>query len=757
MLKIIKIVVLVMLPFLSMAQSKVYWTEATGNQINRSNLDGTSFEQYHTEPTFIPMGIAVDTLSKTIYWSNNWGQIRKGTIDVSGILNVKDVINELIDLPRAMMGLALDVAAGRIYWASNYDGSIKSADLLATNPTTTIQTLNKGLSDVRGVAIDKINGKLYYTTNITTIVGATTVVTAYILQSNLDGTGQVTIHSLQGATFTDLKLDVANDNIYWSTNSGISTAKLSNLPKTITSFSVQGEAYGIDIDIAAGKIYWAGIDSKGVPQLGRANFNGTLIENLQTSPTLSNPKFIAIEFAAPCKNPPTANAGLDQIICEGNLVNLAAIIGGSATSITWTSSGDGVFNDNTILTASYTPGTNDITNGTVTLTILTNDPDGTGLCVSASDFMIVNIEKAHTISTSADQVICPTDIATIIGTIGGSATSAIWTTSGDGTFDTPNSLTANYTSGINDITSGLATITLSTTSTACPSVSSQIIITVIQPIVSINQIGTLKVGETITINALNGATLPNTGDLITTTVVANPQKGTITINTDSTIDYTALQDNVGSDSFDFQICNQCNLCSIATANIIIENDAPSFLGTNSTAVPGFPISINITSRISDINANIDFSSLKIIQQPNSGATATIDANNNLIVDYTGIVFFGTDQVIIEVCDFDGACANATILIEVVAKPVVAFNAVSPNGDGRHDFLEFEYIEGYPDNEIKIFNRWGDEVFTMQGYNNLDKVFTGKSNIGGNKDLPTGTYYYTVYLVGTNETINGFLN
>lgn len=82
-------------------------------------------------------------------------------------------------------------------------------------------------------------------------------------------------------------------------------------------------------------------------------------------------------------------------------------------------------------------------------------------------------------------------------------------------------------------------------------------------------------------------------------------------------------------------------------------------------------------------------------------------------------------------------------------PLKVFNAVSPNGDGYHDFLEIENIEFYPQNTVIILNRWGNEVARYQGYNNQNVVFNLTT-------LPAGTYYYHV-LSGVNEVnpLTGF--
>ncbi len=68
-------------------------------------------------------------------------------------------------------------------------------------------------------------------------------------------------------------------------------------------------------------------------------------------------------------------------------------------------------------------------------------------------------------------------------------------------------------------------------------------------------------------------------------------------------------------------------------------------------------------------------------------------------------------------------------------------AFSPDGDGINDNFVIEGIELIPDNEITIFNRWGNVVFQTSNYqNNWDGTSSNAMNIGGG-DLPTGTYYY----------------
>ena len=105
--------------------------------------------------------------------------------------------------------------------------------------------------------------------------------------------------------------------------------------------------------------------------------------------------------------PATADAGPDQTVCATSPdVTLAGVIGGSATIGTWTG-GTGSFSpDANTLNAVYTPSAAEITAGTVTLTLTTDNP--TGACNAATNSMVITINQAPSITTqpSAPSLIC---------------------------------------------------------------------------------------------------------------------------------------------------------------------------------------------------------------------------------------------------------------------------------------------------------------------------------------------------------------
>ena len=86
-----------------------------------------------------------------------------------------------------------------------------------------------------------------------------------------------------------------------------------------------------------------------------------------------------------------------------------------------------------------------------------------------------------------------------------------------------------------------------------------------------------------------------------------------------------------------------------------------------------------------------------------------------------------------------------------------YEALSPNSDGFNDFWLIQGIERFPSNQVRIFDRWNNMVFSMDGYNNLDKVWTGQSNKGiSKKDLPDGTYFYKINPGESQPVLSGMI-
>ncbi|MEL6560204.1 MAG: cadherin domain-containing protein [Bacteroidota bacterium] len=136
------------------------------------------------------------------------------------------------------------------------------------------------------------------------------------------------------------------------------------------------------------------------------------------------------------------------------------------------------------------------------------------------------------------------------------------------------------------------------------------------------------------------------------------------------------------------------------------------------------------------------SMLNFEEQPQYKLSVAVSDGINISAPVTVTVFLiDFDR---EDCDRDGipnyrdlySCVSFTV-------PVV----FTPNGDGINDQLIIEGLEAYPDNFVKIINRWGAVVWEDNGYDNNQSVFQGMANKGlsvSGSDggvLAEGTYFY----------------
>ncbi|MGH9802253.1 MAG: hypothetical protein ACRD82_17965, partial [Blastocatellia bacterium] len=173
---------------------------------------------------------------------------------------------------------------------------------------------------------------------------------------------------------------------------------------------------------------------------------------------------------------PTVNAGADREACISNpAVVLAGQIGGSATIGTW-SGGAGTFAPNaSTLNATYTPTAAEITAGSVTLTLTTNNP--TGPCGAVSDQLVINFSPAARANAGLDQSVCSVGaVVSLAGSIAGSAASATWS-GGAGAFSpNANSLNVTYAPTAGEIAAGGVMLTLTTNDPdgACGAASDQV-------------------------------------------------------------------------------------------------------------------------------------------------------------------------------------------------------------------------------------------------------------------------------------------
>jgi gliding motility-associated-like protein len=128
------------------------------------------------------------------------------------------------------------------------------------------------------------------------------------------------------------------------------------------------------------------------------------------------------------------------------------------------------------------------------------------------------------------------------------------------------------------------------------------------------------------------------------------------------------------------------------------------------------------------------------------------------MDYVPPSSAGKDRIVITVCDngIPSRCDSAFVIIRILPRLIIA-QGISPNEDGHNDTWLISGIERHPNNMVTIFSRWGDVVYKVQGYDNMNVAWKGEINSGiaFNDKAPDGTYFYVIELEDGSK-ISGFI-
>ena len=265
----------------------------------------------------------------------------------------------------------------------------------------------------------------------------------------------------------------------------------------------------------------------------------------------------------------------------------------------------------------------------------------------------------------------------------------------------------------------------------------------------------------LTNDKLNGVPNPSISSVTLTWNTATPTG--FTLNPNGTIS-VAPNTPAGTHTISYTICAVASPTVCSTASIVV-----TISGTTTSTTPVLPIAVDDRSTTA-INTPVVVNVLGN-DTPNGATTPNVvtnPANGTVVVNVDGSIeyrpntnFEGTDTFVYELCNTDG-CASATVTIEVVNK-LVPYNGMSVDGDGKNDYFHIGGIERYPNNVVRIYNRWGVKVFETEGYDNVTRVFRGISNgrvtVEQAEKLPQGTYYYVIEYYDSNnnkESLVGWL-
>ena len=319
----------------------------------------------------------------------------------------------------------------------------------------------------------------------------------------------------------------------------------------------------------------------------------------------------------------------------------------------------------------------------------------------------------------------------------------------------------NTSAGIYTLTYQICTVA---TPTACATTTVEVTVPVATPTPTVQATpdeftysgtGTQTVGNVLTNDTVSGTTSATTGNVMISQV--STPTGAIVPRIDTTNGNVIVPNNTPSGIYTltYQICTVATPTACATATVEV-----TVTGTTTSTTPVLPVAADdrtTTPIDTPVAVNI------LANDTPNGATApnvvTNPTNGTTVVNPDGTIeyrphtgFEGIDTFVYELCNTDG-CASATVTIEVINK-LIPYNGMSVDDDGKNEHFHIGGINRYPDNVVRIYNRWGVKVFETEGYNNVTRVFRGFSNgrvvVETSDKLPQGTYYYVIEYVDENK-------
>ena len=408
-----------------------------------------------------------------------------------------------------------------------------------------------------------------------------------------------------------------------------------------------------------------------------------------------------------------ANAGADQTICASTV---SITLAGNTTSGQgiWTTSGDGTFSpSDTILNATYLPGTADSVIGSVNL-ILT--PITTG-CPPISDTAVLTIDPIPTVDAGPDLVVCTgTDSVPMAGTVS-NAGGVLWSTDGSGLF-IPNATDPQATYLFSGADAGLITMILTTTSSGvCPGTADTMTVLLDNPV------SAGFVASTACVNAP-----------MSFTDTSSTMTGSIT---DWDWDFgDGNGSNQDNPTHPYQVSGNYTVTLIVTSNQGCMDTA-----INSVTVSDYPIAEFTWAPATGVMTGdvVNFTN----QSTGSGSWVwNFGDNTGFSTDENPQHTFlaeGTFEVSLWATNATGCTDSVSYFLAVEdseVRPPKAPTGFSPDGDGTNDTF---IVRGGPFEEIDftVYNDWGEQVFnTTDPTEGWDGTFKGQ-------DAPQGVYIYTV--------------
>jgi gliding motility-associated-like protein len=191
--------------------------------------------------------------------------------------------------------------------------------------------------------------------------------------------------------------------------------------------------------------------------------------------------------------------------------------------------------------------------------------------------------------------------------------------------------------------------------------------------------------------------------------------------------------NLGEGSFTLQLNDEDN-CSLFYTQPVVPNVVSDMVLQMHSSPETCWNSIDGTATVAVQNGNLPITYLWNDSYEQTTPTAVGLASN---ITYTVIV---TDNI--------GCTITNEVFVPATVGCFFISTGITPNGDGVNDFWTLGGLELFPESEVFVFNRWGQEVFYSKGY---PAAWNGTYK---NELLPVADYYFVIDYSDTLTPIQG---
>ncbi|OXB16831.1 Ig-like domain-containing protein, partial [Flavobacterium tructae] len=239
--------------------------------------------------------------------------------------------------------------------------------------------------------------------------------------------------------------------------------------------------------------------------------------------------------------------------------------------------------------------------------------------------------------------------------------------------------------------------------------------------------------------------------------------------------------DIGPGKVEVEYINTCNERTTKSLNVIVATCSDlTITNTVSNPKPNFGDQITFTVTVNNIGQGNFINTIVSDLLPSgynlisASATAgtysllsqiwtipTLNAGQSVVLTIVAEVLPGGKYLSVATVetstplDVDSSNNSASVSVEPICLTV--YNEFTPNNDGANDLFRIDCIETYPNNELKVYNRYGSLVYSKQHYEN---DWDGTANVSGviNRGdmLPTGTYFYVI-AIGDGTVKKGWLS